>query len=310
MTRRFLLPIASVCLLLSLGISTELSAYVVYSTSEDIPPETCTLPQPQKLTWRVDTVPFWVEIPSVDGVAESEAVAAVQAAYEHWNESANCQQPFLQFEDALDGDEYAAELRVGFDPDKLEENKNVFIWVDNPNLWNHGPGVLGLTTLTYNTCNGKVVDGDIEVNAGFFPFSVTGDPGPLELDLQNTVTHEVGHLLGLDHSLEPEATMFFNSPEGETGKRSIEEDDRVGLCCLYCSSQSHVPGNRCTQSVWTCDEVETPEREDPGCFGPSCLVGCQATSPNGSGFCGLILMAIAWCTRRARNRIPLAAQAR
>ena len=282
------------------GLS-EAHGYVVYSTSEDIPPETCTLPQPQKLTWRVDVVPFWVEIPQIEGVEESESVATIRAAYEHWNEGVDCFQPFLQFEDALDGKEYAADLRVGFDPDNLEDNKNVFVWVVNPNLWTHGPGVLGLTTLTYNTCNGKVVDGDIEVNAGAFPFSVSEEPGPLDMDLENTVTHEVGHLLGLDHSSEPEATMFFNSPEGEIAKRSIEDDDWQGLCCLYCSDQSHVPGNQCAGEEWMC-------AEEQGLLDGSPQGGCQAASPYGFGFNWMVLLAFVGYTRRKPIQKPLAAR--
>lgn len=233
------------CLLAFMGVGTESSfAYVVYSTSDVIPPETCILPQPQKLLWEGEDIEFLVEPPSLDDV--DGAVEVIQKAYRHWGDQVDCGQPSLTYAGIQEDPGQGGTMPVvGYDPAQAELNQNLLIWVENPNEWVHGPGVLGLTTLTYNTCDGTIVDGDIEINGGEFLFSISGEPAGNEMDLENTVTHEVGHLLGLDHSQQVGATMFFNSPEGETEKRSPEQDDWWGLCCLYCVPGTHVPGNVC-----------------------------------------------------------------
>ena len=52
-------------------------------------------------------------------------------------------------------------------------------------------------------------------------------------DLQNTLTHELGHALGLDHSSIPQATMAASSTQGETSKRALHQDDKEGHSYIY-----------------------------------------------------------------------------
>ena len=56
------------------------------------------------------------------------------------------------------------------------------------------------------------------------------------IDLPATATHEWGHALGLDDIYDAHCTsvtMFGTSSVGETNKRSLETDDKLGVSSLY-----------------------------------------------------------------------------
>ena len=52
-------------------------------------------------------------------------------------------------------------------------------------------------------------------------------------DVQNVMTHEFGHMLGLGHSEFTEATMYESSSMGEIKKRDLHQDDLNGFNALY-----------------------------------------------------------------------------
>ena len=121
---------------------------------------------------------------------------------------------------------------------------------------------------------GTIIDADIEMNEVNFTFiqsptAKTVRKGTAEADFENTLTHEMGHLMGLDHtcadsstpanaldnngvrpvscdqlktlaaaarSVIEEATMFNRATPGETKKRTPEADDIAGICEAYPSS--------------------------------------------------------------------------
>lgn len=131
--------------------------------------------------------------------------------------------------------------------------------------WEYEPSALAITTVFANRDNGTVLDADVELNAvdgGRFKWGdlVAGiGVGPKVEDLQNTLTHEFGHLLGLDHNCflpgtsrhnvdhngvqVPEcdrssaevqdATMFAAVSPGDTLRRTLAADDIAGVCAVY-----------------------------------------------------------------------------
>lgn len=104
---------------------------------------------------------------------------------------------------------------------------------------NQGSLVYGLTVLTFNRQSGAIADADILLNDAHFDFCLD-DCLPGQVSLCNTTTHEAGHLLGLDHSADADATMYASAPTGETRKCDLHDDDRAGICWVYrtaCSSQ-------------------------------------------------------------------------
>jgi MYXO-CTERM domain-containing protein len=74
----------------------------------------------------------------------------------------------------------------------------------------YDPNATALTTVFYidrpgEADDGRILDADVEVNNLDFAFTVDGTPPPDThgrpvADVQNTLTHEFGHLLGLDHT--------------------------------------------------------------------------------------------------------------
>jgi hypothetical protein len=132
---------------------------------------------------------------------------------------------------------------------------------DGKPLGDYEPNQLALTS-AFVRASGEIVDADIEINAFNHPtWVVSGDPITLleqgAIDLQNTLSHEVGHVLGFDHSCwdpvngpqplngdkpltpcadDPElaqATMAPTAPPGDVNKRVLHADDRRALCEVY-----------------------------------------------------------------------------
>lgn len=137
------------------------------------------------------------------------------------------------------------------------------------------PSQIAVTTIFYNDTpgmagDGVILDTDTEVDAVDWAISAcdpvsgactTAGDGP-NADLANTLAHEVGHMMGLDHtcwdgsvSTPPtdndgnpvpncfpaaalpasvtESTMYnFQSP-AETKKATLEPDDIAGVCAIY-----------------------------------------------------------------------------
>lgn len=103
-------------------------------------------------------------------------------------------------------------------------------WVDPDSPW-RVPEQIALTSVFYDTETGEILDVDIEINAEYFELTTVTDGA--RTDIQNALTHEVGHLLGLDHSARTDATMWRNAGAGEILKRDLADDDVAGVCALY-----------------------------------------------------------------------------
>jgi uncharacterized protein (TIGR03382 family) len=141
----------------------------------------------------------------------------------------------------------------------------------------HTPGdrfVVALTSVLYDPTTGRIVNADLEVNGwdgqaggpvsagssgpdhgwyftcdkqpGWAPCTTYGQGGCFYIDLQNTITHEAGHFVGLAHpcgdageptcSSDPsfaQTTMYPVTTPGDVAKRTLSPDDVAGVCAIY-----------------------------------------------------------------------------
>jgi hypothetical protein len=104
---------------------------------------------------------------------------------------------------------------------------NLGVW-SFPERWNHASSSVGFTTLWLGN-QGSILDADVELNIDW----LSGSGGELSDVLLTVATHEAGHVLGIDHSDDPEALMAASYSDGLTSDRSLTPDDVSAVCTLY-----------------------------------------------------------------------------
>ena len=170
-------------------------------------------------------------------------------------------------------------------------NENIVVFRDDTegddlDAWVHALGALAITTVTWESHSGRLLDADIEVNDSRFHFTAC-DPGEctVDFDLENTITHEMGHVLGLDHSADTSATMFASAPRADMSKRDLAEDDVTAICTVYPAGE---PAGEC----YGVDREDPPDVR----FSPTL---CADASGSSSWLVSLTLVAL-WSGRRRR----------
>lgn len=115
------------------------------------------------------------------------------------------------------------------------------------------PNVLGITQVWYNTDTGEILETDITLNdidfhftdnpkdtSGYGVGSVNLSEGKNRVYIQNVVTHELGHAMGLSHSGGLQSTMLFmESPE----QAHLGCDELIAIRALYPSSDDQLRGH-------------------------------------------------------------------
>lgn len=218
----------------------------------------------KSLFWKSGCVLVTVDAAGTNQVNGDAEFDAVDSSIAEWNDNvASCS--FMQLVQTA-----RANTEVGRD------NKNVIKFRDTtwcrPAIKDdparcYSPSAAGITTAVFvddgdSDRDGEIVDADIELNGADFAISDMGQStvtNSCKSEISNTLTHELGHMLGLEHpclaagdpprtdgdgkavpacnsTSDPaitEATMYNFQDCGETKKASLSQDEIDAICTIY-----------------------------------------------------------------------------
>ncbi|HXI56020.1 MAG TPA: hypothetical protein VNO55_08170 [Polyangia bacterium] len=241
---------AVITLALLLADAAAAQAYVPYRTAD----------KSHAFFWPTTCVPITAYAENFQELPYNETMNAIRAAARTWSHAAlSC--TYLDLE-ILTG--------TGVPPNAANDARNILVfrtdrwckWSDPPEDCSYDPSALAITSV-FAKGDGHIIDADIEVNASmgnilWMNADVSRVPG--KHDLQNALTHEMGHFIGLDHTcykpaankerpldnmgnLVPDCdlappevqatTMFDSTTAGETSKRMLSSDDQNAVCETY-----------------------------------------------------------------------------
>jgi hypothetical protein len=189
------------------------------------------------IRWHDDTVVWTLDAAGARDLSARETVDAVRGAFDAWDAAT----PGLK---VVYGGRVEDEV-VGYDPAGENTNHVAF----GRDVWAFAPDALAVTLSTHRQRTGELLDADIVVNEMNFEWAVGA---PDVHDLQNAMTHEVGHFLGLAHSDVHDASMYASAPVGETEKRDLHDDDVQAARVLYPAAGGEAPS------------AGEPSRPEPG----------------------------------------------
>ena len=197
-----------------------------------------------------------------------------------------------------------------------QKNANIVLFRDDEWPYPGSEDALAFTHLLFNADTGELWDSDLEINSFEYQFS-TGSPVTSN-DLDSMLTHEVGHMLGLGHTLVKNATMYAQYTEGTDTLRTLAADDLAGICATYptdrvpsrtsCSPRhgfSDLCGAQQPENSGTnegTDDEAAPGGNDglPSSKGCAVAARTSGSSPGGSTIAALALFGM--CVRRRRSR--------
>lgn len=152
--------------------------------------------------------------------------------------------------------------------------------------WRYGTA-LAITVTTTREGSDEILDADVLIADRDDLWRDEAPPRATHYDLLSTLTHELGHVLGLGESEVPGATMYARLARGDDGPRTIEADDEEGVLTIY-------------EALLAC-------ASEHGVHGCAAVRGCSASPGSRAGAPLALFVAAALVLRRRRGRVTRAA---
>ena len=184
-----------------------------------------------RVHWDPSLARWFLTNRSVPGVTVNDAQAALQRAFQTWQDV-----PTANIEFSFAG-------LTSVEPFE-DDNLSVLGFQDHPDM----DRVLGATSFVYDDTTGVLVEADIFFNSAFEWSTATGGDNN-RFDLESVAVHEIGHFLGLGHSAIGETEMLPDGGRrvlgsgavmfpialgrGSTADRVLLPDDIAGVSDLY-----------------------------------------------------------------------------
>lgn len=189
--------------LLALALPSSASAYEVKRTQAGEP-----------VRWNVDRVTVELHDAVPPELTSGDAFDALEIATDAWTGQGG------------------PSLRLDYRIRRESPSTSPGVQLSWPDSWEHAPHLLAVTSTTYVEATGVILDADIlvrrDADVGFLREGETE-----QHDLGAVVTHEMGHVMGLGESEEPNASMWPNIRRGQTSQRALTADDQAGVMALY-----------------------------------------------------------------------------
>lgn len=204
------------------------------------------------LFWSTDylPIPYYISVDSFEGHADY--IGAIDSSFKTWR-------------NVLDAKIEFTPSGCTFNGTNRNDGLNNIVLVKSD--WAFDPDAIAITRNFYiagvSPMSGLILDSDILLNDVHHDFTTTNEAN--KHDVQNIVTHEIGHLIGLGHETgtpAEDSTMYAQASPNELTKRVLKSNDLSGLRSAYAGVS---------------DKPSTLEADSPSCVAPDTNAGCASS---------------------------------